>query len=308
MTIWQLIVWPFGKVMEFCYLITKNYGLSILLFTFFTKIVLFPLALKQQKSTLNMVKLKPYQDELAKKYGNNRQKYSEELNKLYQREGISPMAGCLPTFIQLPLIMLMYTIIKRPLTYMAGWDLAKIGEVAAKHFGEAGVFAKMNANNFHQYELQLIRVLDHDPVGMNFLGFNLNGTPNEKFWSLLLIIPILSGVTAFLVSFVSQKLNPTMQQNDQGGSMKMMMYLMPLMSVWFAYVLPAGLGFYWVISNIFAIGQTYLVNKIMDPKKAQKELEEKMAAEKAALKAKRAESARKKAQANSALASKKKRK
>lgn len=308
---WNTLCGLFGKVMEWIYHFAPNYGLAIILFTIVLKILLFPFSLKQQKSSMAMVRMKPLQDELQKKYGSNRQKYSEELQKLYEREGYNPMGSCLPTLLQMPVIFIMYTIIRRPLTFMAGWNLTKIWTTAVAKFGTTVVDGKtilagmdklkITAENFNRYESQILSKLGSaSPLNTKFLGLELSVVPSETwktvFW--ILLIPVLSGATSFLLSWLSQKMNPAQQAaGDQGGNMKLMLYLMPIMSLWIAYTVPAGLGLYWIISNILGIGQLFLLNKIYDPKKVEKEMEEKLLAQKQKEKEKRAEAAAKKAAA-----------
>ena len=301
MSLWSTLCEIIGMPMGWIYDLVQNYGLAIILFTILLKIVLFPISLKQHKSSLAMIRLKPYQDELMKKYGSNRQKYSEELQKLYQREGYNPMSSCLPMLLQMPLLFMMYTIIRRPLTFMADWSLNEIWTTATKYVG-ADVWEKLKIThkNFNSFESQILGKL-HEVAGSgvevvshitkwpeegvkvveatnkflletNFLGLDLSVTPKDvwkdAWW--VLIIPVLSGATSFLLSWLGQKMNPAQQASaDQanGGSMKMMLYIMPIMSLWIAFSFPAGLGLYWIISNILGIAQQFLLNDMYNPKK-----------------------------------------
>ena len=112
------------------------------------------------------------------------------------------------------------------------------------------------------------------------LPFSDGGSWGNILW----LIPILSGLTAFLSSFITQKINPQQAQpagsetNPMAGSMKTMMYIMPLMSVWFSFSVPAGLGFYWTCSNVISVGQSLLLNKLYNPKKILAEIEAQEAA------------------------------
>ena len=312
MSLWNYLVTPFGWIMRFCYELFNSYGVALFLYAIITKVILLPLSIKQQKTQLNMIRLKPYQDELLKKYGGNKQRYQEELMNLYQREGYSPMSSCLPTFIQLPVIMLIYTIVRRPLTYLAGFSLTEIWTKMQPYL--EGVCKGANLENFTRYELQLFSQLSASgELGINskFLGiFDLAANPSEflaggdKAW--LILIPILAGVTAWLTGWVSQKLNSTTQDPQSASSMKMMNIVMPLISAWISYTYTSALGLYWIASNIVAIGQTVLLNKLYSPKKALEEVEAKIRREKEADKEKRRLAAEKKA-AYSSKNSKKKR-
>lgn len=308
---WNALCTILGTPMGWIYDLVQNYGLSIILFTILLKIVLFPISYKQHKSSLAMVRLRPYQEELMKKYGSNRQRYSEELQKLYQREGYNPMSSCLPMLLQMPLLFMMYTIIRRPLTFMAGWSLTQIWETAVAKIGTTIVDGKtildnmgklqITAENFNRYESQILSHLgDAAPLNTNFLGLDMAMVPSEvwKTAFFIVIIPILSGVTSFLLSWLSQKMNPAQQAaaDQPGGNNKMMLYLMPLMSLWIAFTFPAGLGLYWLTSNVLGIAQLYLLNALQSPKKVEEEMRAKLEADKAKEKEKRAAAAAKKAQ------------
>lgn len=313
MPIWKILVIPFEYIMRFCYGLFNSYGVALFLYAIITKIILLPLSIKQQKTQLNMIKLRPYQEELMKKYGGNKQKYQEELMNLYQREGYSPMSSCLPTFIQLPVIMLIYTIVRRPLSYVAGFSLSEIWTKMQPFLDSACKGA--TAENFTRYELQLFSELSATgaiDIDSKFLGiFNLAATPSQflkgdgNFW--LILIPILAGVTAWLTGFISQKFNPSMAAGDPqtAGSMKMMNIVMPLISAWISYTYTSALGLYWIASNIVAIGQIFLLNKLFDPKKVIKEVEDKIQREKQAEKEKRRKAAEKRALGNNKNSKKK---
>ena len=306
---------PFGYIMRFCYELFNSYGTALFLYALFTRVILFPLAMKQQKSQLSMIRLRPYQEQLAKKYGSNKQKYQEELMNLYQREGYSPMSSCLPTFIQLPVIMLIYTIVRRPLTYVAGWKLYEIWpkmEPYVKEFPK--LFKGATTENFTKYEVQLLSCLAKDGenvINTKFMGlFDLTLEPSKfmsegNFW--LILIPVFAGITGWLVGYISQKLSPMAVAGDQqsASSMKMMNFVMPLISVWMSYSFTSGLGLYWIASNVVTVIQTLVLHKIYDPKKVLAEVEDKMAREKAAEKEKRRLAAEKRAMSNNKNSKKK---
>ena len=311
--LWNFIMIPFGYIMKFGYDFLGNYGLALFLYALVTKILLFPLSMKQQKSQLGMVRMRPYQDALMKKYGNNKQKYQEELMRLYEREGYSPMSSCLPTLIQLPVIMLIYNIVRRPLSYVVGWNMAKLKEMAQpivdanpdafKNIGE-------NLQNIKNFELQLLPYFQESgtvDISTKFLGLDLTHTPNQfktVGW-LILLIPVVAGATSWLVSFVSQKLNSATTDPQAAKSMRTMNIVMPLLSAWMSYTFTAGLGIYWIASNILAIAQTFILHKMYDPKKVLAEVEEKIAKEKEAEKEKRRAAAEKRALSNNKNSKKK---
>lgn len=319
---WDYLIVPFAAIMQFFMKLFNNYALALMLYAVVAKLVVFPLAMKQQKNTLNMVRLRPYQDALAKKYGNNREKYNMELQNLYQREGYNPMSSCLPLLIQLPLIYIVYAIVRHPITFVYYGELftkntaQRIYDIALtlENLPDAlqkvmdKIAAGASVNTISNYELQVMQVAgDKFAIpGNDLLGIiDLNGTPNQDFFSWMLLIPIFAGLTGILLSWISQKLNAVQQDPSMQGSNKMMTYIMPLITVFFCYSLNCALGFYWIIGNILGIAQTLILHKMYDPKKVLAEVEAKMEREKEIKKEKRSAAAAKKAAAIAASKKKK---
>ena len=274
-----VIVRPFGMILSAIYRAVGSYGLAVILFAVLAKIILMPLAYKNKKSMKKMQALSAKQQELQKKYGKNREKLNEEIQKLYEKEGVSPMSGCLGTFIQLPIMMALYYAVQRPLTYMIGLYEADIAGLANL------VGVEITAQNTYTVQLTIAEALNKFvdaagnfgaevqnalvtdgimqymfPINFDFMGLNLSQTPSIKEFSILWLIPILSGLTAFLSSMAMQKLQGTSQQMQ--GSMKTMLYLMPLMSVYFGFILPASIGIYWIANNLLSIVQEVILQQM----------------------------------------------
>ena len=321
---WSYLIVPFAWIMQQCMAFLNNYALALIAYAIITKVIIFPISMKQQKNQLNMVRMRPYQEALAKKYGNNREKYNMELQKLYQREGYNPMSSCLPLLIQLPLILLIYNIVRHPLTYVHFNELftanaaERVYQLAQKltNLPEAvtKVMAKIADGGavtaISDYELQIYSAASQSgqieiPGDSIFGLFSLSGTPSQDFWSWMLLIPILAGVTGFTTSWFSQKLNSMTQDPAAAGNTKMMTYLMPLISVWFCYTLNCALGWYWIITNVLSIAQTYILHKMYNPNKVLAEVEAKIQKEKDQKKEKRSAAAAKKAAAIAASKKKK---
>ena len=146
-----LFVWlgsVFGYVVQFFYNIFSNYGVAIILFTIFTRLLMFPLTIKQQKSTAAQARLQPKLNELKQRYGNDQAAYSQAMQDLYAKEGVSPSAGCLPMLIQFPLFFGMYEAIRRPLTCVLHIGKDKIAELASMY--------GINAYKSYYYEVDII--------------------------------------------------------------------------------------------------------------------------------------------------------
>lgn len=118
----SLLATPLGWIMKLCYALVKNYGIALLLFTLITRLVVFPLNVKQQKSTARMAMLNPQLEKLRKKYANNKEKLNEETMKLYSKENVNPMASCLPMVITMVILFSLIPVIYGPLTYISNAD------------------------------------------------------------------------------------------------------------------------------------------------------------------------------------------
>ena len=279
-----------GALMEWIYTIVNNYGVAIIVFTILTKLILFPLNLKQQKSAAQMQKVKPLLDDIQKKYANNKEKLSEETMKLYQEYGISPTGGCLPLLVQLPIIYALYRIIEQPYTYILHWT--------ADTFAKYGITIDKATQ---RQEIKLVkdaieRAIESgekgiEAINFNFLGLDLSQTPEFSKPSPLWIIPIVAATLTFLQSkFMyiglskeelelrkkgNKKVNengrpPRPGEKDQGQSAEQMTnsmtYFMPIMTLFFTFALPAGIGLYWISGSAVQILMTFISNKFIIPK------------------------------------------
>lgn len=292
----EIIGWPLGWIMWFFYQIFQNYALAIIFFTIITKLLLIPFSIKQQKSTAAMQAIQPKLDKLKKKYGNNQEKLSEETMKLYNEEGVNPMASCLPMFIQFPILYGILDVVYRPIYHMfrVGNDVVlELGTIVAKipEYTEL-IFQKGNTSKVGwRGELYIIEAIQkglcpeiqtshpeiYDQI-MNFnnklFGADMSVTPTLKpeVWDaqavILLMIPILSGVFQLIYTLYSQKRqkkNASPETAAAMSSMNLMFYIMPIFSVWLAFTFPAALGFYWMISAIITLIQQIILNKIITP-------------------------------------------
>lgn len=295
--IMEIFGYPLGYIMWAIYQLVHNYGWAIILFTIITKVLLIPIAIKQQKSTVKMQIIQPKMQEIQQKYKNNPQKMNEEIQALYERENYSMTAGCLPMLIQFPIIFGLLDVIYRPLTHLLhiSGDTMKtltetavgiIGDAATKGYApEIAIFNSVKADPNAYAALGggvVEKILSFD---MHFLGLDLSIVPNEviKFGfsaeametllTPVILIPILSGVTALLMSLVTMRNTPS--AGSANGSMTAMMMTMPLMSLFFTFMVPCGVGLYWTMSNVMAVGQSMVMNHFWNPK----EIAEKMKAE-----------------------------
>ncbi len=275
----QILNWIgsiFGYLLWFCFEFTKNYGIALVLFTLVIKAIFFPLSIKQQKSMAQSARLSGKQKELQQKYGNDKAKMNEELQKLYQKEGVNPMGGCLPTILPLFLLMCVYYAVVNPLQNTLHIAYSKIqealnlmtqlpgvgGAFGSGYYGELEIVRhfpslKDSLTMFTPEELSNIQMF-HD--GFNVLGLDLLGTPSTApFNSFLWLIPVLCLVSSLVTQFFTMKMQGNAQQTQ--GCMKVMLIVMPLFSAYIAYSVPAAVGAYWIVNTVLSFVQTFVMMK-----------------------------------------------
>ncbi len=271
-----------GTLMRFCYEFFNRYGLAIIAFTFVTKLLLFPLNIWTQKNSIKMVKIQPEANMIAARYAFDSQKAGEEQLKLYKRENYKPALGILPLLVQIPLILGVIAVVYAPLTHILQIDASVIDAFIDKACillnvenisgaaqlkvleliknGNADFFAALNISGAKE-AVDAILKLD-----MNFLGFDLSQIPSLLRFDIYLIVPVLSATSSFLLSAEQNRIN-VLQKETKGFGKWGMAVFMVIFSLYFAFVVPAGVGLYWIVGNLFAILSLYLVNMIYPPKK-----------------------------------------
>lgn len=289
----EIIGIPLGWVMWLMYQITHNYAWSIILFTLVTKILLFPLSVKQQKSSAAMAAFQPKLEKLKKQYANNQQKLQEEQMKLYSEEGINPMASCLPLFIQFPILYGIFDVVYRPMTHIL--RIGKDAVAQAKIITE-GIFTA-NGGAVPSYftmrpEIYIVKEVQKNPAAFaemnaqfpdfvdkvtNFSNklfgiVDLGDIPtiHPEAWNaaaiILILIPIMSGIVQLGMTIYMQIRNKKMNPDAPSmAGMNLMLYFMPLFSVWIAFKYPAGIGFYWTMSSIFSFIQSIVLYHVYTP-------------------------------------------
>lgn len=264
---------PLGWIMRVIYdYVVHSYGWALILFIILTKVIILPLSIKQQKSTARMAAFQPKLQKIQKQFAKDKNRLNEETMKLYEEEGINPMSGCLPMAVQMILLFGIIDVIYNPLKHILaipGDQITKAVEAlgsAATSAPHLAIISNIQSgsttfnNIFTADKLELIQNFD-----MNFLGINLGSIPS-KVWGILILIPVLSFVTQIISTVISMKVQEKNGQKMQ-GMMKWTMLLMPLMSLWFAFTLPAGVGLYWTVSNVLLIVQTIVLAKLYPPEK-----------------------------------------
>lgn len=295
-----IIVRPLGLILLAIFKAVHSYGLAVILFALAVKLVCIPLAIKGKKSMLAMTALNNEMQQIQKTYANNRAKLNEEMQKLYDKHGVNPMSGCLPQFIPLPIMMGLYYAVQQPLKFMMGFGdevIAKLAALVGVDTATAGFYSQITiaeklsqmtdaAGNFPTSVTSITDGMGELlKIDFSFLGLDLSQVPSIRHPGMIWVIPLLSGLTAYLSSFIIQRMQGT-QNNQAANTMKSMYIIMPLMSVYFGFVFPGAIGIYWIFNNVFTCVQEVVLTKLLRGKR-DKEEAEKAAKEAAAKEARR---------------------
>lgn len=320
----NLITAPFSALLMLFYNLFGSYGWAILAFGVVLKLITLPFQMKSTKSMMQNSMLQPRMKELEKKYANDKQKYQEELAKLYQEAKINPMSGCLWSLLPLPILIALYAVVRRPLSNLMGLAATEVTALTTllSDMGLYTVPAKADA----YVEMTLANVLHENfsavvssgavasfadklkDIDFSFLGLNLTMRPKVFFWNYadtigmaaaigLFLIPFISALLSWLQSKVSQTTQPTAstgnasmdaQAQAQAQTSKSMMLWMPLMSVYICFIMPAAMGIYWIEQSVLGIVQQLALNKLYKG-----QIDEQMAEFNAAQQAREAEIERK---------------
>jgi len=222
-------------MIKFFHGFTHNYGVAIILMTIVIKIILYPLTHKSFQSMRKMSALQPKINEIKQKYRNNSQQMNREIQAFYKKEKVSPLGGCLPMILQLPIFYGLYTLL-------------------------SGMIELRNESFLWIKDLSLPDTVATIKAFVPMLGYRLG---NQGFTDIN-VLPVVMTATTLLQS----KLTSGNQTGQQG---KMMTYLFPLMFFFIFWNMPSGLVLYWTIQNILTIGQQYYIDYRMKKKKIKPE-------------------------------------
>ena len=272
----------FGYILWAVFWVFQNFGIAIIVFTLIFRAILFPSSIKQQRSMAANASLQAKQKEIKEKYANNKQKQNEEIQKLYEKEGVSPMAGCTTSLFPMVIMLGIYYAVVRPLsnvlhfTSITGQPSTiynQINSIPGVYMTQNNIYSEMNAmrlfTNPNNVDMLINHGLDAGKVhevhnlagGFHFLGLDLLSIPKDTgFTSPIIIIPILCLVTSLGSQILTMRMQGNPMQGQQGCT-KYLMLLLPLITVYISYVVPGAVGFYWVWSTIFGFVQTLLINK-----------------------------------------------
>lgn len=271
-----------GYILWAALYLVNNFGIAIILFTIFIKLILFPFSVKQQKSMANNMRLQKKQKELREQYGNNKQKFNEEMQKLYEKEGVSPTGGCMTMIVPMLILLGIFYSVAYPLTNTLHIDAAKINEALSYITTIPGL--SVTANSVYA-QIELVRIFpsiaDSSTItsifsqadianiinfsgSFSFLGMDLLTSPSSLgFFSWYMLVPVLCFVSSVGAQIVTMRINGNMGQMQ--GCMKIMVFVFPLFSAYIAYTVPAAVGFYWIMSSVISLLQSVVMGKFFNP-------------------------------------------
>lgn len=276
----------FGYLLNFLYNIFNNYGIAIIIFSIILRVILMPVTISQQKTMKKSAKIQEKMNEIQKKYKNNPEKLNQETIELYKREKMSPFSGCLSSILQIIIILSVFWLVSKPLTYMKKVNTDIINGYIEEIKNEDG---KSSAYP----EIQVIQKKasedDRVNINMNFFGLDLSKVPNQNMSDYkVYIIPALYVITSFIsikITNGKKKKDRVLQleektasdkedsteKSDENESLEAMQemskgmnYMIPIMSISIAFIAPLGLALYWLISNILIIVERMIIDKIYE--------------------------------------------
>ncbi len=292
----DIILKPFAWLLLLFYNLVDNYGIALFLFAILVKVILFPLSLKGKRSMIQMNLLSGKMQKLQKQYGADKERYNMEIQKLYEKEKVNPMGGCLWSMLPLAILIPLYNIIREPLKYLMGLNKDQILAVAnvlnwekvalemgwiqeaatytTGAYNELFLASLINEGNLASVQAAVgegARVL---AMNFNFLGMDLSQVPTWKFWSNgldwttigLFLLVIVSAATGLVFSKIMQKTNNVNNQANNAQAArtnKMMMWMSPLMSLWIGFMMPGLLCVYWIANNLLSMAQEFICGKML---------------------------------------------
>ena len=270
----------FGYLLNALYTVFNNYGVAIIVFSIILRIILIPITIKQQKTMKKSAKLQEEMKEIQRKYKNNPEKLNQETVELYKREKMSPFGGCFSSIIQLIIILSVFWLVSQPLTYMKKIDVNVINDYKTQlqQEGNNQTYAEIAIINRFGAEDERVR------LNMEFLGLDLSKVPSSNLndWTVY-IIPLLYVISSVGSIKLTNNMNnkkkdkkkaitdgtevlPAEEPNEleaMEAMNKNMMYMLPIMSVFIAFIAPLGLALYWFISNVLMIIERLIINAVM---------------------------------------------
>ena len=295
----NLITVPFGWLLGQLYNLTSNYGVALIIFAVLVKLILYPVTAKGTKESMKMSRLTPRLKVIQERYANDQTKQNEAIQALYKEEGVSMGGGCLWSMIPLFILIPLFTVIRQPIVYMlhenldvANQIVAVIKELAPNAFSANNYYDQVVAAQLIPQYVDAIKaaipaISENTLAGINFsfLGIDMGSIPTfnvfkwEVFnWSTIgaFLIPLLSAGSQVLNMKISMNMNNSVITDEKGiqdeetakssqanQTNNVMMWTMPLMSLWIGFTVPSALSLYWFVQGIISmVMDVYLTKKL----------------------------------------------
>ena len=295
----NLITVPFGWLLAQLYYIFNNYGVAMILFGIIVQLVLLPIKAKSKKSMMKMSRIQPLVQDIQARYANDPQKQNEMMQKLYQEEGVSMGGGCLWSMVPLFILLPLFTVIREPITYIL-METAEVSQQIIDLVKNAAPEMFNLKNSYYdqvsaaqaipqfaeQLKAAIPAIKDSTLAGIHFdfLGINLGAIPEFNIFSAnwawdwahigAFLIPVMSAGSQVLSMWINQKTNDsvltdekgiqdaeTAKKSQQAQSTQMMMWMMPLMSLWIGFTVSASLSLYWFVGGVIGMVSDFFMTK-----------------------------------------------
>jgi len=265
-------------------LLTGSYGFAIVIFAVLVKVILFPVTTLAHKNSIRLLQLQPALAIIKKRYTGDKERLSEEQYELFSKERYSPLLGILPLILQLFLVMGMLQVMYNPLQHLLRLDAGVIetlimalqgiyGELSTAREQLMVLEAFRNPENLPIFRQALSGFYDHEAIvsqimgtELNFFGLNLGAVPSFINPSVELIIPFFAGFAALAFCLVQNAISPGALSQGKKTNIGLTIFTVSL-SVYFALVMPVGVGMYWGATNLAGIGSVLVLNLLYNPKK-----------------------------------------
>ena len=294
----DIITVPFGYLLSWLYQLTTNYGLALIIFAVIVQLVLLPITAKSKKSMMKMSRLTPKNQAIKEKYANEQQKLNEAIQKLQQEEGATMgCGGCLWSFVPMLILLPLYQVVRQPLVYLLHVDVDTANQIIEIIKAADGTL--FGSNNYYDQIVAASNIAQHaaaikeaipaiseaalEGINFGFLQIDLGTIPNFNVfawtafsWANIgaFLIPVISAGSQVLQMFISRKMNNSVVTDKNGlqdketaaksqadQSSKMMMWMMPIMSLWIGFTVPAALSLYWFVGGVVRTVEDMILTK-----------------------------------------------
>ena len=266
-----------GYIMSFLYNLCKNYGIAIILFTLFSKVILLPISICVQKNSIKMVHMQPIINKIKINYFGDKDKIAEEITTLYKKEKYNALITLIPLLIQIILLLGLVEVINKPLTYILDIPSNTINEYKNIYLEENKDIDKesssieiMIVNDIKDGKTKKYEVIDNynkeiNELNLIFFGIDMSWIAENK-GSISLLIPLITGLSALVMCIAQNKMNVLQSEQSKINKYGMLSFSV-LLSLYLGFFVPAALALYWTFSNILSILNQWLLNLWINPKK-----------------------------------------